>query len=84
MSSNYRKIEFETQRAYGSTEKKFLYIHYHNTCDHVWVYDQDGDLLFLFDEWGDFDMGKAIVIALTRFKNEKLQICPHDEWEKDN
>ncbi len=82
MSSTYRKIQYETMGPYGSTEKKYLYIHYHNTCDIVNVYDEAGVHLFSYDEWGDFDMGKAIVVALSDFNNERLESLTPDEIQK--
>lgn len=72
MSSQYRKIEYTGQGPYGSTEKKFLYIRYDGTCDTVSFYNEDGNYLFGFEEWDNFDMGKAIVVALTNFEDERL------------
>jgi len=81
MSSNYRKIQFDTQGSYGLTEKEYLYIRYNGTSDSVQVYDQRGNHLFTFDEWGDFDMGKALVVALTNFEDERLESITNEELD---
>ena len=82
MSSEYRKIEFETQGHFGSTDKEFLYIRYNASSDLVDVYDQRGNHLFTFDEWGDFDMGKALVVALTNFEDKRLLPVSNEEFKK--
>ena len=82
MSYQYRKIAFETQGNYGSTTKEFLYIHYNATMDIVTAYDERGNHLFTFDEWGDFDMGKALVVALSNFEDERLLPVSGEEFDK--
>ena len=79
MGSNYKKIEFDSQGSYGSTEKRHLYIQYNRTGDFVAVFNQFGDCLFMYDEWGDFDMGHALVVALTNYDDERLLDCTPDE-----
>jgi len=82
MSSQYRRIQFETQGAYGSTDKEYLYIRYNGTTDTVDVHDQRGNHLFTFDEWGDFDMGKALVVALTNFEDPRLESVSGEDVRK--
>jgi hypothetical protein len=82
MSSNYRKIKYQTEGPYASTDEEYLYIEYNATLDYTRFYNQFGDELFTCHEWGDFDMSDAIVIALTNFKNEKLENVSTDEIEK--
>lgn len=73
MGYNYKKIEFDTEGAYGSTEKSWIYIKSSRTTDCVTVYDKNYNELFSFTEWDEFDMGKALVIAFTDWNNEKMK-----------
>ena len=75
MSSYYKKIEYVTMGAYGSTDKKTLYVQYHNGSDTVTVYDEGGKCVLCWDEWGsgnEIDMGQAISIIATDFNNDRL------------
>lgn len=80
MSSSYRKIQYESEGPYGSTEERYLYIKSNNSSDVITVYDDDGDYVFSFSETG-FDMGQALVTALTDWQNLKMEIVSQDEWE---
>ena len=82
MSHTYKKIKYETMGAYASTEERYLYIDYDATSDYVRVFDDTGDLILCFDEWGKFDMGKAIVVALTNSDDERLESLNIDEYLK--
>jgi hypothetical protein len=79
MSSQYRKIKYETEGPYGSTEEKWLYVWSHDTVDIVHVFDNDGERLFLYSETG-FDMGDAIS-AIANWDEEKLEMMTREEIE---
>ena len=79
MSSQYRKIKYETEGPYGSTEEKWLYVWSHDTVDIVHVFDNDGEILFSYSETG-FDMGDAIS-AISNWDEEKLEMMTREEIE---
>jgi hypothetical protein len=79
MSSQYRKIKYETEGPYGSTEEKWLYVWSHDTVDIVHVFDNDGERLFSYSETG-FDMGDAIS-AIANWDEEKLEMMTREEIE---
>ena len=78
MSSQYRKIKYETEGPYGTTEDKYLYIWSHDTVDITHIFDNDGKELFSFSETG-FDMGDALAVVFTNWKDDRMeQITPED------
>jgi hypothetical protein len=79
MSSQYRKIKYETEGPYGSTEEKWLYVWSHDTVDIVHVYDNDGERLFSYSETG-FDMGDAIS-AIVNWDEEKLEMMTPEDFK---
>jgi hypothetical protein len=79
MSSQYRKIKYDSEGPYGSVEEKYLYIHSHDTVDIVNVYDDNGSHLFSFSETG-FDMGQALSIAFTNWQDIRMEKVLNDEW----
>jgi hypothetical protein len=78
MSSQYRKIKYETEGPYGTTEEKWLYVWSHDTVDIVHIFDHDGERLFSYSETG-FDMGQALAIIGTDWQNEKMEIMTREE-----
>lgn len=82
MGSNYKKIEFESDGSYGLTEKHWLYVESSRSCDYVNVYDENGKKLFGFGEWGDFDMGDALVVAFTNWNDERMKSVSIEEMKK--
>ena len=80
MSSQYRKIKYETEGPYGSTEEKWLYVWSHDTVDIVNIFDDDGEMLFCYSETG-FDMGQALAIIGTDWQNEKMEMMTREEIE---
>jgi len=82
MGNNYKKIEFETEGIYGSTEKHWLYIKSNRTCDCVTYYHENGSELFNYCEWGDFDMGEAIKVSLTNWNDERMKDLTIEEIQK--
>ena len=82
MGSNYKKIEYDIEGSYGSTEKHWLYIESSRSTDAVNYYDQDGSLLFSFTEWGDFDMGEAIKTSLTNWQDSRMKDLTIEEINK--
>lgn len=80
MSSQYRKIKYETEGPYGSTEEKWLYVWSHDTVDITHVFDDDGKRLFSYSETG-FDMGYALAIIGTDWQNEKMEMMTREEIE---
>jgi hypothetical protein len=80
MSSQYRKIKYESEGPYGSTEEKWLYVWSHDTVDIVHVFDEDGERLFSYSETG-FDMGQALAIIGTDWQNEKMEMMTREEIE---
>lgn len=79
MGCNYKKIEFDTEGVYGSTQKSWIYIKSSRTTDSITVYDKNYEKLFSFTEWDEFDMGKALVIAFTDWNNEKMLDLTNEE-----
>ena len=79
MSSQYRKIKYESEGPYGSTEEKWLYVWSHDTVDIVNVFDHDGERLFSYSETG-FNMGDAIS-AIANWDEEKLEMMTREEIE---
>jgi hypothetical protein len=78
MSSQYRKIKYETEGSYGTTEDKYLYIWSHDTVDITHIFDNDGEELFSFSETG-FDMGDALAVVFTNWKDDRMeQLTPED------
>ena len=78
MSSQYRKIKYETEGPYGSTEEKWLYIWSHDTVDITHIFDNDGEELFSFSETG-FNMGDALAVVFTNWKDDRMeQLTPED------
>ena len=78
MSSQYRKIKYETEGPYGSTEDQYLYVWSHDTVDIVHIFDNDGEELFLFSETG-FNMGDALAVVFTNWKDDRMeQLTPED------
>lgn len=82
MGSNYKKIEFESEGSYGSTEKHWLYVEANRTCDYVNIYDESGQRIFGFGEWGNFDMGEALVVALSNWADERMKDVTIEEIQK--
>ena len=81
MSSQYRKIKYEEEGPYGTTLERHLYIWSHDTVDVVHVHDDKGNKLFSFSETG-FDMGQALSVAFTNWKDERLERVTSEEIEK--
>jgi hypothetical protein len=78
MSSQYRKIKYETEGPYGSTEDQYLYVWSHDTVDIVHIFDNDGEELFSFSETG-FNMGDALAVVFTNWKDDRMeQLTPED------
>ncbi len=78
MSSQYRKIKYETEGSYGTTEDKYLYIWSHDTVDITHIFDNDGEELFSFSETV-FDMGDALAVVFTNWKDDRMeQLTPED------
>jgi hypothetical protein len=81
LSSQYRKIKYQEEGPYGSWLDRYLYIHSHDTVDIVHVYDDTGDHLFTFSETG-FDMGEALVVAFSNWKDERMIPVGWNEWKE--
>jgi hypothetical protein len=79
MSSQYRKIKYKEEGPYGSTVDRYLYIWSHDTVDVVNIFDDKGNHMFSFSEGTEFDMGKALVVALTDWKHEKMEKMTREE-----
>jgi hypothetical protein len=82
MGSNYKKIEFESEGPYASTEKHTLFIKSSRSSDCVTVYDETGEQIFSFCEWGTFDMGQALVVAFTNWNDERMKDLTIEEINK--
>jgi len=80
MSSQYRKIKYETEGPYGSTEEKWLYVWSHDTVDITSVFDDNGEMLFCYSETG-FNMGQALAIIGTDWQNERMEMMTREEIE---
>jgi len=82
MGKNYKKIEFESEGSYGLTEKHWLYIESSRSTDYVNVYNESGERIFGFSEWGNFDMGNALVVALSNWNDERMKTLTIEETQK--
>jgi hypothetical protein len=82
MGRNYKKIQYESEGAYASTEKHWLYIESSRSCDYVNVYDENGNRIFGFGEWGNFDMGDALIVALSNWNHERMKDLTIEEIQK--
>jgi len=80
MSSQYRKIKYETEGPYGSTEEKWLYVWSHDTVDITSVFYDNGEMLFCYSETG-FNMGQALAIIGTDWQNERMEMMTREEIE---
>jgi hypothetical protein len=80
MSSKYRKIKYETEGPYGTTEEKYLYVWSHDTVDVVHVYDDNGEELFCYSETG-FDMSQALAVIGTNWQDPRLEPISITEFE---
>lgn len=69
MSSTWKKIAYVEQGAYGSTERRTMFVENDATSDHVRFYDDRGNLLFSYGEWtgneDELDLGEAMSNMLT-------------------
>lgn len=81
MSSNYKKVEFTSEGPWASTEKHKLFARFNASTDSITVYHEDGTELFTYGEWGEFDMGMALVKLLGGNFNE-LEDCTLEEKNK--
>ena len=81
MSNSYRKIKYQEEGPYGSLNDRYLYIWSQGSMDITHVFDDSGDELFVFSETG-FDMGQALVTALTKWDDEKMELVNSDEWKE--
>jgi len=79
MGNNYKKIKYQTQGNFASTEEKYLFVKSNRSSDIVSFYDNDGNFIFSFDEWGDFDKGEAIKVALTNWNDERMEDVSPEE-----
>jgi hypothetical protein len=83
MSSQYRKIKYEIEGPYGTTEDRYLYIWSHATVDVVHVFDDTGKELFCFSETG-FDMGSALAVAFSNWNDSRMEKLEHDDFKLIN
>ena len=81
MSSQYRKIKYESEGPYGSTEEKWLYVWSHDTVDITHVFDDNGEKLFSYSETG-FDMGQALAIIGTNWKDKRMEELTPEDFNK--
>lgn len=81
MSSQYRKIKYETEGPYGTTEEKWLYVWSHDTVDITHVFGDVGEELFCYSETG-FDMGQALAVIGTNWKDERMKELTPDDFKK--
>ena len=81
MSSQYRKIKYESEGPYGSTEEKWLYVWSHDTVDITHVFGDDGEELFCYSETG-FDMGQALAIIGTNWKDKRMEELTPEDFNK--
>jgi hypothetical protein len=65
MSHLRTKIEYEQPGSYGSTEKRMLYCHHNLSADCVTVYDDKGEVIFSYEEWGKRDFYHQLIKLLT-------------------
>lgn len=82
MSHNYRKIKYEEEGPYGSTEEKYLYVDYNATSDYTTIYGNEGQYLITLSEWGNFSMEDAMVTIISNFSDPKLEYLGEGEYEK--
>lgn len=80
MSSEYRKIKYQEEGAYGSIVEKYIYVWSHNTSDIMVFFDDNFNYLFSYAETS-FNMGDAISIAVN-WDDDKMQILTAEEINK--
>ena len=78
MGSSYKKIKYDTEGPYGSTEERWLYVEFNRSSDITTVYDDGGDIMFSFSETG-FDMGMALNVILSNWYDERMIPISFDE-----
>ena len=80
MSSQYRKIKYEEEGPYGSTDERYLYVWSHSTVGITHVYDDTGEELFCYSGTG-FNMGQALSIIGTNWQNDRMEMMEKEEIE---
>ena len=79
MSSEYRKIKYNEEGPYGSTDEFYLYVHYHNTCDVTNIYDHHFNHVM---SYGDRPEGMAWAIAQIEGYTDRLEMLTTEDFEK--
>lgn len=64
---------------YGSTDEKYLYVCFFNSCDCVSIYDEKGDYLFGWDEWDDKDFFTQLEKCIHG-KSEEIEQVTQEEY----
>lgn len=73
MSHSYKKIQYQTEAEWGTTETHTLYAHSNDTCDIVSIYDDEGGLLLCYSEniGAGINMGQALIKLLTKWDSQE-------------
>lgn len=79
MGTTYRKVKYNDVGNYGSTDVKTLYCGYNRSCDVTTIYDEDGSVLFSFDDTLDNNLFDAITKLCN---NESVEKVSHEEFSK--
>lgn len=82
MGSNYKKIQYEVEGSWGSTEYRTLYIKFNRSIDYTTIYDENFNEIFGFGEWGNFDMGEALTVVFNNWNDERMQQLSMEEIQK--
>ncbi len=79
MGRNYKKIKYEEEGSYGSTELKYLYVAYSRSCDETCYYDERGNLIFCHGD-RDFNLSHAIHVANTNWNDPRMEDLTDEDF----
>ena len=65
MSHVFKKITYEQEGTWGSTEIRTLYCHQNNSCDIVSIYNDKGEHLFSYSDTEDRNLFNQLVLLVN-------------------
>lgn len=82
MRTIYRKVNYNEVGNYGEIESKTLYCGYSRTCDIATVYDENGEVIFCFDDTLGDNLFDAIVKLCGNNWETESEPLTHEEFLK--
>jgi hypothetical protein len=67
MGSYWRKIKYEHEGEYGSTDVSYIYVNLITTCDTTIFYDSKGEYMFATESW---TKGKNLIDVIGKVYND--------------